>query len=44
MNKLFCEGYKAQRMGIKWWDNPHESGSAEAYEWDKGHTRARVYK
>ena len=34
-------GYDAARKNIKWWKNPHKSGSKEAYEWDKGHTQFR---
>lgn len=41
MNPLWIEGYQAARRGVKWWQNPHPSGSADAYAWDKGHTRYR---
>lgn len=41
MTNLYLEGFKAEQEGIKWWVNPYESGSVEAYEWDKGHTGAR---
>lgn len=34
-------GFAAQRAGVKWWQNPHESGSRAAYQWDQGHTAAR---
>ncbi|UTC28669.1 hypothetical protein MARCHEWKA_01560 [Brevundimonas phage vB_BpoS-Marchewka] len=35
-------GYAAARRGVKWWNNPHPSGSVEAYTWDRGHTRYRT--
>jgi hypothetical protein len=35
-------GAEACRAGVPWWNNPHESGSAKAYEWDAGHTRERL--
>ena len=38
---IFELGYKAQKDGVKWWNNPYPSGGKDAYEWDKGHTRGR---
>lgn len=35
------QGLRAQREGVKWWNNPYPSGSREAYRWDKGHTLGR---
>lgn len=40
---IWMEGYKAAQAGTKWWNNPKESGSAEAYQWDAGHTRFRTH-
>lgn len=34
-------GHAAAIAGIRWQDNPHPSGSREAYAWDGGHTIAR---
>lgn len=34
-------GLDAQRAGVKWWHNPHPSGSALAGRWDYGHTIGR---
>lgn len=39
----FLEGYEAAQNGVKWWNNPHPSGSVESYDWDKGHTRFRTH-
>lgn len=39
--QIWLDGYAAAARGVKWWHNPHESGSVEAYQWDKGHTRYR---
>jgi hypothetical protein len=36
------EGYEAARRRVEWWNNPHPSGSTEAYAWDKGHTQYRL--
>ncbi|UTU07712.1 hypothetical protein CcrC1_gp521 [Caulobacter phage C1] len=41
MTSLQRAGYEAQRAGVKWWHNPHPSGSPAAYQWDEGHTFAR---
>ena len=43
MTAEFMNGYAAARRGVKWWDNPHPSGSVLAYEWDRGHTRCRIF-
>lgn len=40
---IWMEGYAAAKAGVNWWDNPYESGSAEAYRWDQGHTRFRTH-
>lgn len=37
----FEAGIQAERGGVKWWNNPHESGSILAESWDRGHTAAR---
>jgi hypothetical protein len=37
-----AEGEKAAKAGTKWHENPHPSGSKNAYEWDKGHTKVRT--
>ncbi|AXQ69590.1 hypothetical protein HOU03_gp008 [Caulobacter phage CcrSC] len=42
MTALEKRGYKAAQAGVKWWNNPHPSGSPAAYQWDKGHTRHRL--
>ena len=42
MKKLEKEGLAAQRAGVVWWNNPHESGSLAAKEWDDGHTVGRL--
>jgi len=34
-------GHDAHHAGVKWWENPHKSGSPEAYDWDAGHSIAR---
>jgi len=34
-------GAQACRDGVKWWNNPHPSGSVAAKAWDNGHTTAR---
>jgi hypothetical protein len=39
---LWIEGNEAAAKGVKWWDNPHPSGSVEAYQWDQGHTHHRT--
>lgn len=41
MENQYLAGVEAERAGTKWWHNPNPSGSAAAYEWDKGHTDAR---
>lgn len=41
---LRTAGVLAERQGVKWWNNPHPSGSVDAYEWDKGHTAARIVR
>ncbi len=38
---IVSEGETAARAGVKWWDNPYPSGSAEAGHWDKGLTAVR---
>lgn len=40
---IWLAGYAAARQGVKWWNNPHPSGSAAAYQWDQGHTRRRIH-
>lgn len=40
-NRAHLEGRAAFASGAKWWNNPHESGSTAAYDWDQGHTFAR---
>jgi hypothetical protein len=37
----FEAGIQAERDGVTWWNNPHESGSVLADSWDRGHTAAR---
>jgi hypothetical protein len=39
---IWIEGNEAARAGVKWWDNPHEAGSVDAYTWDQGHTHHRT--
>jgi hypothetical protein len=39
---LRAQGFKAHHDGVKWWHNPHKSGSLEAGAWDAGHTKARL--
>ncbi len=38
---IFQQGAKDCEGGVKWWENPHPSGSVAAYQWDKGHTSIR---
>lgn len=38
----YAAGLAAQKAGVTWWNNPHESGSAAAYAWDNGHTIGRT--
>lgn len=38
---LIQAGFKAQRAGVVWWNNPWPSGSRAAYAWDIGHTAGR---
>lgn len=40
-NANYQAGFAAHGAGVKWWNNPHPSGSIDAYEWDQGHTAAR---
>lgn len=35
-------GREAHKAGVRWWHNPHRSGTLDAYEWDRGHTDARL--
>lgn len=35
-------GHAAHLVGVPWQENPHPSGSREAYAWDGGHTIART--
>lgn len=39
---IHAEARQAHRDGVKWWQNPYPSGSADAYEWDSAHTAARL--
>lgn len=38
---IFQSGIEAHSQGVKWWQNPHNSGSKAAYVWANGHTHAR---
>lgn len=40
--EIEAAGAAACRAGVKWWNNPHPSGSVAAYQWDTGHTRVRT--
>lgn len=35
-------GFDAAKRGVVWWNNPFESGSAQAGQWDAGHTLWRL--
>lgn len=35
-------GFDAAARGVVWWNNPFDSGSREAAQWDDGHTRQRT--
>lgn len=35
-------GFDAAKRGVVWWNNPFESGSVHAGQWDAGHTRWRA--
>jgi len=37
------DGAEAHKAGVKWWENPHPSGSVAAFQWDTGHTMARLH-
>lgn len=37
----YSAGLAAQQAEVKWWQNPHASGSVESYQWDCGHTAGR---
>lgn len=39
---VYREGLQAERDGTPWFENPYESGSKEAYWWDRGHTAGRI--
>lgn len=35
-------GRAAYAAGVRWWQNPHDSGTVAAAQWDAGHTDARL--
>lgn len=39
---IFDDGAEACRIGLAWYKNPFASGSAQAAQWDAGHTRQRT--
>jgi hypothetical protein len=39
---VHAQGEQAHHDGVKWWNNPHPSGSVKSYIWDQGHTAART--
>ena len=41
-DQIADSGYQAASRGVNWWNNPYDSGSAQAGAWDAGHTRWRL--